>query len=197
MGGFNINGGDGPDPNMETLRSHRWIIERLGPNTGAWGREELLIAKEVGLPKFRPEKIEILGGTKVYKYVKNVKWDDIQITMYDNAKITQYLTDWRNAIYLEDSGLQVHDDYKGTQIFHEIDGSGGQITTITLFGAWPVSIDWGKLSYTDTSIKIVEFSLCYDWATVIKVGEFDKFTAPATDYAANFNPAQGNYGQNY
>jgi hypothetical protein len=133
-------------------------------------RTAKLIAKEVGLPKFRPETIEIMGGTKVYKYVKNVKWDDVQIVMYDNQNITGYLTDWRNSIYDDNNGLMIHDDYKGIQVFNELDGAGHIRTEATYFGGWPRNIDWGKLSYTDTSIKVVEFTLAYDWAVVKKIG---------------------------
>jgi hypothetical protein len=172
IGGTRAYGPEAPRNTMELSRSYRWIIKRLGPRDKPFASNELLIAREVTLPKFRPEKVEILGGTKTYKYVKNVKWDDTQVIMYDNALITWNLTQWRNMIYLEQEGLNIHDEYKGLQEFEEIDGAGNSITNIKLYGGWPVSIDWGKLSYTDTSIKVCEFSLSYDWAIVIKVGNY-------------------------
>ena len=169
MPGFNINDiGDGPLNNIETLRDQRWLINRMGPRASSIGNDQLLLARDLTLPKFRPEQLDIMGGVLHYKYVKGIKWEDVSVTFYDNSKIITELMNWYAQIYRGNTGgatgLGIHDDYKGVSEFSLLDGKGEVVQKVTLNGSWPSNIDFGKMSYTSSNIKIVEVTLSYDWA---------------------------------
>ena len=65
------------------------------------------------------------------------------------------------------SGIGTHSPsggYKQESKFDLLDGSGATINSYTLKNSWPINISQGKLTYTDTEIKIVTVTLAYDWA---------------------------------
>jgi hypothetical protein len=161
--GFNIGGsGDGPANTIETLRQHRWIIRKLGPI----GRESLIVAKEVTLPELRLERQEILGGLIWYKYAKAVKYEDAQVIFYDTGKFLQEIQAWQDKVYKLDTGIGSHVPGKGYKLdsqFDLLDGSGNTVNSYTFKNSWPALIAQGKLSYTDSEIKVVTITLAYDW----------------------------------
>jgi hypothetical protein len=162
--GFTICGkGSGPDNTVEPKFTYRYNILILGPIQ----RDALLFAKDLTLPTFSAERQEIIGGSLIYKYAKNIKWEDVNISFYDVAKpsISNELDEWKDLVATSEAGLQKHSDYKKDCVFEELNGLGKKLRTIKLKGAWPASIAYGKLSYTDSSIKIVELTLSYDYAT--------------------------------
>lgn len=164
MPGFVIcDKGQGPPSTSEAKFSHRYEIIILGPVQ----RDALLFAKDLTLPTFNAERQEILGGSLIYKYAKNIKWDDVNISFYDVVKpsISEELDKWKDLVATAESGLQKHSDYKKDCVFRELDGFGDSLRTINLKGAWPASIAYGKLSYADSSLKLVEMTISYDYAT--------------------------------
>lgn len=163
MPGFNISGGNGPSNTIEMLYSHRWLIKKLGPV----GRDTLLIARDLVLPDLKIDRQEINGGTIVYKFAKSVKWDDVQVTFYDDSKLLSEIDKWVDLVYTNDAGIKSHapsGGYKQECQFELLDGEGTVKNTIKLMNAWPVTVSQGKLTYTNSDIKIITLTLAYDWA---------------------------------
>jgi hypothetical protein len=172
MPGFNIAGYGGDlVSTLEPARAHRWVIQQLGPITQ---RGAMLVAKELNLPQWKTERIEILGTTLWYKFAKNVKWDDIQVTFYDipqpEYSAFDEINKWRDLVHTNKTGILKHggNGYKRDCVFQEQDGKGESIRNIRLKNAWPASMTWGKLSYVSTDLKIIDLTLSYDWAEVFK-----------------------------
>ena len=165
-------GGGGPGNKIETLRSHRWSITRLGTII-----QDAIVAKELSLPDLKIDRKEILGGLMWYKYAASVKWDDVSVTFYDNGSILSAINQWKDKVYTNETGIKNHSPNQGYKMeceFQLVNGVGGVINKFILHNAWPASITFGKLSYTDTSLKVVTLSLAYDWAEGDVVGSFGK-----------------------
>jgi hypothetical protein len=153
---FNVN-------MSETLRSHRWNIQQLGPIS----QNDTILVKELQLPQYTIERQEVLGGMQWYKYAKSVKWEDLEVQFYDNSQIYKSLLSWRDKVFTNDGGIQSHNissGYKKDCIFALLDGEGSVAQKIKLKNAWPASINLGRLSYTNNEIKLVVLTLAYDWA---------------------------------
>jgi hypothetical protein len=166
MPGFKIAGyGGDAVSTLETLRPHRWRIIQLGPITA---KDYLLTAKELTLPQWKAEQLTVLGAVLTYKYAKNVKWDDISVTFYDTKGLAAEIEKWRSLVNTDDKGILVHGSggYKKECEFEELDGNGDAVRDIKLFGAWPNTINYGKLSYTNSELKSVDLSITYDYAKI-------------------------------
>lgn len=163
MPGFMINGSGGSDrdpPNtIELLFSHRWYIETLGPINA----KELISCKDLSLPDMKLDRQEVLGGLIWYKFAKSVRYEDAQVTFYDNNQITEKLEDWRKKIFTLKGGIQPHKDYKKDVIFVLTDGTGGTMQRYKLKYAWPSVISPGKLTYASSDIKLVTVSITFDY----------------------------------
>lgn len=166
MPGFMIGGqGQGPSATMETLRDYRWLITRLGP----MNREVLKIARDVTLPDYKVDVLEVLGTFLYYKFAKSVKWDDVSITFYDNGQVLGEMYKWRDMVFDNLSGIKVHtpgQGYKRDAEIQLLDGKGSALNTITLKNAWPKSVSQGKLTMASTKIKQITIILAYDYAEV-------------------------------
>lgn len=163
---FNI-GGDGnyggPSNVAETLRMHRWAVTQLGPIN----IDNLKMLKDLQLPDFEAQIQEIQGAQLAYKYIKGVKWGDVQVTFYDDGSLLDELIEWKSTIYSAGRGIQKHNPgfgYKQDCTFLLLNGCREVENKLVLKNAFPKSIQNGKLSYTDTSIKVVSVTLAYDWS---------------------------------
>lgn len=166
MPGFVIGGtGNGPDANMETLREYRWLVTRLGP----MDRELLKIARDITLPDYKVDVLEVLGTFLYYKFAKSVRWDDVSIVFYDDGKLLGDMNQWRDLVFTNEDGIQVHtpgQGYKQDAEIQLLDGAGEPVNTIILKNAWPRSVSQGRLSMTSTRIKEITIVLAYDYAEV-------------------------------
>jgi hypothetical protein len=167
MPGFIIGGQGGPGPanTAEPLRNHRWAIETLGPVSS----NTLLIARDLQLPDLKLERQEVLGGLLWYKFAKAVKWDDALVAFYDDGSIAGDIQQWIDLVYTNAAGVQSHSPgsgYKKTCKFNLLNGDGSTEESMMLFNAWPVSKSEGKLSYTDSQLKLVTLTLAFDWAEI-------------------------------
>lgn len=165
MPGFIVGGGGGPGPpnGIETLRNHRWAIDNFGPLSG----NDAIVARDLQLPDLKIERQEILGGLLWYKYAKAVKWDDAVVVFYDDGKISAAVQKWISQVYSNATGIGSHNPssgYKSRCKFNLLAGDGSTKSSITLFNAWPVSKSEGKLSYTDSQLKLLTVTLAFDWA---------------------------------
>jgi hypothetical protein len=166
MPGFKIAGyGGDAVSTLETLRPHRWRIIQLGPITS---QDYLLTAKELTLPQWKAEQLTVLGAVLTYKYAKNVKWDDISVMFYDTKGLAAEIEKWRSLVNTDDNGILVHGSggYKKECEFEELDGKGDAVRNIKLFGSWPNTINYGKLSYQNSELKSIDLSITYDYAKI-------------------------------
>jgi len=164
MPGFKINGeGEAPINTSEYLWQHRWLIENLGYHVDQDGA---FVAKEVALPDLRMERQEILGGLVWYKFAKAVKFDDATITFYDDSKVSNKIDEWRKEIYTEDDGILQHTQYKQDSSILLLDGEGNTVKRIVLKNSWPANISQGRLTYTESDLKVVIVTLAFDWAEI-------------------------------
>jgi len=166
MPGFVINGTGNqyPIPNkLETVRAHRYIIEVLGPITM---REHLVVAKDFQIPKWTVNKHEVVT-TLTYKYAKGVNWGDATIVFYDTTSppVLDSLNKWKDQVYTDTDGIGIHGSggYKQDSILNELDGTGEIIRTIKLKNSWPIDVDYGKLSYADSNINLINLTLAVDY----------------------------------
>lgn len=164
MPGFMIGGAGGDLDHMtETLRSHRWLITKLGPVNP----RRLVIARDLNLPDLAIEQQEVLGGLIWYKFAKAVKWQDAQVAFYDDGGIGQGIEQWKDKIYTNDEGIKTHTPGSGYKMdceFELLDGHGEVDTKIILKNAWPKVVSEGRLTYTSSEIKLLTVTLAFDWA---------------------------------
>jgi len=169
MPGFNITNKESkrtlgePGYNVDPFLQHRWFIRKLGPV----GNNPLIFAKDLSLPVFRADKQEVLGSNLYYKFAKNINWQDVTVTFYDMNDTMTELEIWRKKVQNNTKGIGVHggkDGYKDTCKFSLMNGAGVETQRVTLFNAWPLSIDPGQLDYTDSEVKLVSMVLSYDYA---------------------------------
>ncbi len=168
MPGFRIGGYGGEMPNtLEPARANRWIIKNLGPVTK---RYAMFVAKDLTLPQWKVDKLEIMGGVLWYKFAKSIKWDDITISFYDipqpNYSAFREINKWIDLVHTNENGIKKHggSGYKMDCVFEELDGNGTTVRSIRLKNAWPNGFNWGKLTYTSSDLKLIELTLSYDWA---------------------------------
>lgn len=168
MPGFLIGGGNEGVPNtIEPLFSHRWTIKSLGPVSGL----TLFLARDLTLPSLRIASQEINGGLITYKFAKGVKWDDVTVVFYDDGSVYGQLQEWLNKVYTNDKGIQSHSQYKQTSEFALLGGQGNPRNNVTLFNSWPTVVEQGRLTYTNSELKVITVILSYDWAEVKKTGK--------------------------
>jgi hypothetical protein len=167
--GFAINGRGGVLSNkVELLFNHRWIIERLGPID----QRACLVARDLGLPDTKIDRQEVLGGLLYYKFAKSVRWDDAIVTFYDDQTIYSQLLNWQSKVYSVKTGIGQHHPgggYKMDSVFALTDGEDVTLETIILKNSWPAQISPGKLSYTNSDIKLITVTLAFD--AMIGTGE--------------------------
>jgi hypothetical protein len=162
---FNIGGdGDygGPSATTEVLRNYRWAAIQIGPI-----QANLKMLKDLQLPDLELTIQEIQGAQLTYKYAKGVKWADAQIVFYDDGSILDELIEWKKKIYSSGTGIKSHQPnlgYKQDCKFILLDGCRNEVNSVRLKNAFPRQIQSGKLSYSDTNLKVVNVTLTYDWA---------------------------------
>ena len=168
MPGFTIDSqGSGPVNNIEFHRQHRWSIESLGipgdrPSSGATARK--LYAQSLQLPSLEFEEESIKSPSTVYKVAKRANWKNCVVKFYDVYGLYEKFADWQNKIWNPAIGIGSASDYKGSPIFVLVDGAGNVQQRYTLMGAYPLSVDHGELSYTNSDIKILTVTYSYDYA---------------------------------
>jgi len=160
MPGFAIQGGAGPSNVQETLRSNRWVVQQLGPITDTFS---LKLAKDLQLPNFNVTQETHTGGSLVYKYAKEINYQDVTISFYDFQGFINTLDEWRKMIWTPEDGLKDAGTYKAESKFQLLKGDGEVVHTYVLKNSWPKKIGHGQLSYSSSEIKYVQVILAYDW----------------------------------
>ncbi len=179
MPGFQIanNLGYGAPANVSPFYSYTWEIQQLfGDFPSQDGKPSPLIyVRDCTLPTFSGRREEAEGAGMSYKYADGIVWEDIKVTFYDipigNVKLGDLLKKWRNRIWTAEYGLNVPDEYKSDSIITSFNSDQSVSTQWKLVGSWPQTIRNGELTYTRSEIKLVEVTVCYDWAVEGGEGE--------------------------
>lgn len=152
----------------EYIYNYTWqIIGLFESRVSAAGPESALIyAKEATLPTFTVGVETNQGASLEYKFAKNVKWDDVKVTFYDNVGLLQILREWRRTVWTSQQGLRTPEEYKKISQLDVLtpDWDANNATTWKLYGSWPSTIRHGDLTYTGSDVKIVEVTVTYDFA---------------------------------
>ena len=86
MPGFNINGGRGFETNNnESIRAHRWFIDKLGPIDGVTGisGRNTWYAKSFTFPAISGKVEKATGAAIDYKFAGSIEYGTANVTFYD------------------------------------------------------------------------------------------------------------------
>lgn len=175
MPGFVVNGfGLGASPNVNPYYSYTWELEEFyGDTIGrnpAGPLAPLIYIKDMTLPSWEFTKIEARGGSLVYKFADSIKWNDVKLVWYDTLGLAAKIQQWREAIWTSTKGLQPANNYKQQSLLRSLTFSWRNPIGWKLINSWPASVKQSDLTYTESSIKLTEVMLTYDWAEDIVDG---------------------------
>lgn len=166
MGGGYSN--QGPSNVVETRRKHRFVFETLGRGAGVFAQSELLLLKSAARPKFSLDPVEMHHNQEVAKFAGKQKWEPITLSWYDaqqNPDISRGIYQWIETVTNMQSIKVAHPAaYKRTASLLMLDGIGQPNERWSLYGTWPLDVDWGTLEYTSTDIQTIETTMSYDRA---------------------------------
>lgn len=168
MPGFMIGGRgvSGAPTNIgEFRRKHRWRFQTAG-NTVT--QEDFIWLKSAARPSFKFEPAEVHHDQEVTYYAGKQTWDTIPLQFYDNndpRDISSTVYQWLNTVSNIDTAVaQLPSAYKKDVELELIDNTGEAEESWTLFGAFPLEINWEALDYTSSEIQLVSVTLRYDRA---------------------------------
>lgn len=180
MPGFNINNINGSNFETntgESVRAHRWSIDRLGPiaSTSGIAGWRTWYAKSFTFPSLSGKVEKAQGAALEYKFAAGIEYGTANVTFYDmvlnNGTTTlALLRRWGARVYGENyNQIGFADEYKEQSVFTMDDGSGFPLFRIILHNSWPSKIDHAELSYTESAISEVTVELTFDWYTTPEV----------------------------
>jgi hypothetical protein len=175
MPGFQISRPDGnsamgygPDTNHEYIYTYTWTVPWvIGVGSGSIG-SPTRIARTVTTPTISIGIETKQGASLEYKFAKNVSYDDVKMTFYEDYGFIQTMNKWRESVWSPETGLTQSNDYKKETII-DIFGPHDSINELyswVLYGSWPSTIRHGELTYTNSDVNIVEVTVTYDYALV-------------------------------
>ena len=158
--------------NLKPVYQYTWeIVNLFEDNRNLFPGGEAgvkLLAKEATLPTFTISKDTVDGSSLVYKYAGMVTWEDIRITFYDvrvgGNQASGLIKTWRDNVWEAKTGLKSPNDYKKDSKLNVYDLEWTSMVIWVLHGSWPQSIKEGDLTYTATEMKVIDVTICYDWA---------------------------------
>lgn len=175
--------GDPAGPHADSAKpfyTYTWRIPHMfGENTGSIS-DVTAYCLSATLPSVTHRREEVEGSSVIYKYAKDVIWEDVRVTFYDvvagtpssTSSMMKRLQAWRHKVWSVENGIGVAESESGngykkeTHIMkHTHDGSleEGWI----LKGSWPQSIKFGELTYGKSEVNIIDVVITYDWAVEI------------------------------
>lgn len=197
----NIQSGRGPNPAVNTARTYRWRISKLGPVSAnsLSGVSTQWYAKSLGFPAITSHIEEAQGAGVKYKFAGHVNYTNCTISMYNvltrsGTSIKTVLENWVSKVYggkgngrgrpagnIDFNETHVADDYKDTSSFALRDEFGADETELTLFNSWPYKLGHTNLDYTKNEIAELEIELVFDWYRLTSSVTSSGNTAPNQD----------------
>lgn len=180
MPGFNIEQGGTTNTQKwnkaEFRRKHRWRVAEGGPQE--LRPESWLYLQKCSRPSFKYLEAQVHHDQEVAYFAGKQEWETITFTFYDVQDGGSSVGDVSNSLYQwiaagrnNDVGMHMNatvnkpDQYKKKLVLQMTDGKGEVDEEWELRGAWPVSVNWMDLDYTNTEIQLIEVVIRYDRAT--------------------------------
>ncbi len=170
MPGFNIGGCGGNQTSnlVEPRRTHRWLFTTIGKGNGQFSRAELLLLKTASRPKFKFEEAKMSHNQEDVYYAGRQSWDPIEMTWYDieqNPDVSLGIYQWLGSVVNLCNVHVAHpSQYKRTAVLGTLDGIGRNTEEWTMYGTWPMEVDWKGLDYSSTEIQTIVAKMRYDRA---------------------------------
>lgn len=175
MPGFNLGqagdeylGGNNPANTIELKRKYRWVFRLLGTNaTGGWTQAGLLLLQSANRPNFQFEEIEMHHGQEVSKFAGKSTWEVVTLVWYDAQQpdISGACYSWlQTVINITSQGVAPPAQYKKRAELAITDGVGVDVETWTMYGSWPVTVNWQELNYSSNELLTCEATMRYDRA---------------------------------
>ena len=164
---------DGPDPNMEYARKHRWLLEFLEP-FGSIKDGILLYAYKCNRPTPNIDEIVIHHGQdEIYRPGKN-RWNPIEFSFYEKSPGDKSIVDetaermykwWGESVIILTQSIHGNiNNYLKNGIVQMLDGVGKSIWEYHLYECWPTKITPSDLDYSDSNIADITITLRFNKA---------------------------------
>lgn len=176
MPGFNIQSQDNQksiNNKAEFRRKHRWRVT----TSEFLNSQQWLYLQKAQRPNFKYEEPVVHHDQEQVYFAGKQSWEPITFAFYDvedaggNAgDVSAAIYDWVAGPGADSVGLHLlanmrtPSEYKNQLILEMTDAAGDPTESWTLFGAWPVSVNWMDLDYTNTEIQLIEVVIRYDRA---------------------------------
>jgi len=199
FGSDDVTSGKGPNPSVNTARTYRWRIIKLGPVSASTisGVSTQWYAKSLTFPTLGANIEEATGSTVKYKFAGHVNYTNANITFYNvlygsGTSVQAFLENWARSIYghpisgnpknIDFNAVHVADDYKDTSIFSLRDESGGDKTTLILHNSWPLKVSHTALDYSKNELAEVSLELVFDWYSLESSNETSSGDGPSEEF---------------
>lgn len=162
MPGFRVNNlGKDANANPIPYYKYTWEIDNLFGDVmdGA-----LIYLKEASTPSWSIDKEEVMGASLKYKFAKSIVFEDVKVSWYDTDGLADTIKSWRQRVWTPQDGFKNPSEYKRNSIIRPLTFDLSGNVAWTLYNSWPQSVKTGDLTYTDSDVKLVEVTVCYDWA---------------------------------
>jgi hypothetical protein len=178
MPGFNVQGGGATNVDKnnkaEFRRKHRW---RVAAHDGS-GLEPVdwLYLQKAARPSFKYLEAIVHHDQEQAYFAGKQEWETITLTFYDvesgggGQDISRAIYNWIAAGTggavgkHEDATMQVPNAYKKDLELDLTKADGTSSEHWTLFGCWPLSVNFQELDYTNTEIQLIEVVVRFDRA---------------------------------
>ena len=170
MPGFNIGGfgGDQTSNVVEPRRTHRWLFATIGRGAGQFSRAELLLLKKANRPKFTFSEAKMDHNQEEVYFAGKQKWDPIELEWYDieqNPDVSLGIYQWLGSVVnLPDVHVAHPRSYKKTAMLVMLNGFGAKNEEWTMYGTWPMEVDWKGLDYGSSEIQTCSVKMKFDRA---------------------------------
>ncbi len=171
MPGFNIGGfgGDQTSNLVEPRRTHRWVFATIGRGQGQFSRAELLLLKTASRPKFKFTEAKMDHNQEEVYFAGKQAWEPIELTWYDieqNPDVSLGIYKWLGSVVDLQAVHVAHPrSYKQVAVLAMLNGFGLQNEEWTMYGTWPMEVDWKGLDYSSSEIQTCAVKMRFDRAT--------------------------------
>jgi hypothetical protein len=157
-----------PPNTLETRRVHRWVFRTIGRGTGTFTQVELLVLKSASRPKFKFEEAKMDHDQETAYFAGKQTWEPIEMTWYDveqNPDISAGIYAWLETVVNLSCAQCSHPaTYKKQAILTVTNSFGAVSEEWTMYGTWPLDVDWKGLDYTSSEILTCVAKMRYDRA---------------------------------
>lgn len=167
--------------------TNRWLLEI----DGIVDNITALPPKESARPTVSTGTIEVEGLTETISYPKKIKWEPLNLVVYDTENRRNLVFEWLRLLTnggaktmswaplgrspVEDGrnpsspGLLTNTNFKKNVTLGLFDGCGEMLEQWIYVNAYPERIEWGSLSMADIQLVTATMTLKYDRAYVVSL----------------------------